>query len=159
MADFQEAIKIVLRHEGGFVNDKDDAGGMTKYGISHKPYPREDIANLTIDRAKQIYENDYWLSIKGNAIRCQRIANKLLDMSVLIGIRNAVVCLQRALFSCNAIDKLSSVDGVVGERTLYAINNTAEYVLLPAFKSECAGYFRCLNNERYTSGWLNRAYE
>ncbi len=159
MADFQIAIKIVLEHEGVLVDDAKDPGGVTKYGISHKSYPHEDIPNLTVDRAKQIYEIDYWNKIRGNEIRCQRIADKLLDMSVLMGSRNAVVCLQRALYSCNAMEKLSSIDGVVGDRTLYSINNNAEYVVLPTFKSECAGYFRCLNNENYISGWLHRAYE
>ena len=159
MADFQEAIKIVLVHEGGFVDDKCDPGGMTKYGISQKSYPHEDIASLTIDKAKQIYKKDYWVPIKGDDIKCQKIANKLLDMAVLVGIRNAVVCLQRALYSCDTMDKLSSIDGIIGDRTLYALNNNAEYVIIPAFKSECAGYFRCLNNEKYISGWLQRAYE
>ena len=31
---FEEIIEVVLEHEGGYVNDPDDAGGETKYGIA-----------------------------------------------------------------------------------------------------------------------------
>ena len=41
-------------------NDPDDPGGLTKYGISKKAYPNEDIANLTLERAKELFRRDYW---------------------------------------------------------------------------------------------------
>lgn len=31
---FDDAFKIVLGFEGGYVNDKDDKGGETNYGIT-----------------------------------------------------------------------------------------------------------------------------
>ena len=34
MADFNKAIDKVLVNEGGYVNDPNDAGGETKFGIS-----------------------------------------------------------------------------------------------------------------------------
>ena len=49
--EFDEIIEVVLKHEGGYVNDPDDPGGETKYGISKKAYPDEDIKELTIERA------------------------------------------------------------------------------------------------------------
>ena len=36
MADFDEAIKVIFKHEGGYVYDPDDPGGETKYGISKR---------------------------------------------------------------------------------------------------------------------------
>jgi len=59
--NFEEAIKFVLEHEGGLVEDKNDPGGLTKYGISQKSYPYEDMKNMTIERAKEIYYQNYWL--------------------------------------------------------------------------------------------------
>ena len=44
---FNEIIEVVLEHEGGYVNDPDDAGGETKYGIAKRWYPNVDIKNLT----------------------------------------------------------------------------------------------------------------
>ena len=50
---FEEIIEIVLEHEGGYVNDPDDAGGETKYGIAKRWYPDVDIKNLTKEQAKK----------------------------------------------------------------------------------------------------------
>ena len=52
MADFHLAIPTLLRHEGGYVNDPDDCGGVTNFGICQRSYPKLDIASLTLDEAK-----------------------------------------------------------------------------------------------------------
>lgn len=44
-----------------FENDPDDPGGATRYGIDKRSHPREDIRNLTADRAKEIYWEEYWV--------------------------------------------------------------------------------------------------
>ena len=44
----------------GYVNDADDPGGETKYGISKAAHPELDIKNLTISQACEVYFNDYW---------------------------------------------------------------------------------------------------
>ena len=62
--NFLRAVKEVLKIEGGYVNNPNDRGGETKYGISKRAYPNVDIKNLTLDKAKQIYYNDYWYNIK-----------------------------------------------------------------------------------------------
>ena len=58
--NFDAAMKFIFKWEGGYVWDKDDPGGETKYGISKKSYPNLDIKNLTKDQAKEIYRRDYW---------------------------------------------------------------------------------------------------
>lgn len=62
MSAFDTAFAIVVGIEGGYVNDPKDPGGETKYGISKRRYPNEDIKNLTIERAKFLYQRDYWNS-------------------------------------------------------------------------------------------------
>jgi len=59
--DFEKALKFVLKWEGGYSNDPNDPGGETKYGISKRSYPHEDIKNMTLERAKEIYYQNYWL--------------------------------------------------------------------------------------------------
>jgi lysozyme family protein len=59
--EFQKCIPFILEKEGGYVNHPNDPGGETKYGISKRAYPNVDIKNLTIEQAKRIYYNDYWL--------------------------------------------------------------------------------------------------
>jgi lysozyme family protein len=60
MSRYDIAFPLVISAEGGYVNDPDDPGGETKFGISHKAYPALQIANLTIEDAKLIYLVDYW---------------------------------------------------------------------------------------------------
>lgn len=62
-AQFQQCIAFVLEREGGYVNDKADPGGETKYGISKKAWPYVDIKNLTEEDAKVIYYQSYWISV------------------------------------------------------------------------------------------------
>lgn len=42
------------------MNDPDDPGGLTKWGISQRAYPALDIRNLTQQEAEAIYYRDYW---------------------------------------------------------------------------------------------------
>ena len=60
---FDTAVTAVLSYEGGYVNDPNDPGGETNWGISKRAYPNLDIRNLTRDRAIQIYRRDYWDSL------------------------------------------------------------------------------------------------
>jgi lysozyme family protein len=57
---FDEAFELLIGHEGGYVNNPNDPGGETKYGISRRQYPGEDIANMTLERAKTIAKRDFW---------------------------------------------------------------------------------------------------
>lgn len=66
--NWQRSIDFVLRWEGGLSSDPNDLGNYvdgkfvgTKYGISARSYPNLDIVNLTLEQAKEIYYNDYWL--------------------------------------------------------------------------------------------------
>lgn len=60
MSWFEAAFTLVVGVEGGYVNDPADPGGETRYGISKRRYPDEDIKNLTLSRAQLLYKRDYW---------------------------------------------------------------------------------------------------
>lgn len=57
---FDAAFGIIVGIEGGLVDDPQDPGKLTKFGISKRRYPTEDVANLTLERAKFLYQRDYW---------------------------------------------------------------------------------------------------
>ena len=85
---FDVAIEFVFKREGGLVDDPADPGGLTNFGISQKAYPNEDIRNLTVERAKELYKRDYWL-----AAGCDRLVPPLdlvhLDTAVNMGVGRA----------------------------------------------------------------------
>lgn len=108
---FEEAFARVIDHEGGYVNDPRDRGGETKFGISKRAYPQEDIAALTLERAREIYRRDYW-GPAGCHVVPPAISFDLFDMAVHSGVLAAVRALQSALGV--------TIDGVLGPRTLQA---------------------------------------
>ncbi len=57
---FATIMQFVFKWEGGYVNDPNDPGGETNYGISKRSYPFVDIKNLTKQQAQEIYKKDYW---------------------------------------------------------------------------------------------------
>ena len=84
MALFEPAITITLANEGStLVEDPADAGGLSRYGISQRSYPAENIRELTEDRAKFLYKRDFW---KYDDVLDQPLANKIFDMTVNMGI-------------------------------------------------------------------------
>jgi len=116
------ALDEMFPNEGGYVNDPDDPGGETKFGISKRSYPNEDIAGLTVDRAAEIYERDYWRPFLG--VVNPRIKIELFDTAVNAGVGSAVRIAQRA---CNVLRNGSrsvglAVDGNLGPNTLAEIN-------------------------------------
>lgn len=90
-----KAIEFVLRHEGGYSNDPNDPGGETNWGISKRSYPDRDIKNLTIDQAKDIYYNDYWLK-NDCEIREWPLDLILFDTAVNMGSKRAKVLQQES---------------------------------------------------------------
>jgi lysozyme family protein len=161
MADFQEAIRIVLEHEGGYSNDPSDVGGQTKFGICKKYHPEVDIPNLTLEEAEEIYRREYWGAIHGDKINSQSIANKFLDAVVNPGLI-AIKFMQRSLMEANSMGTYSlpmvmKVDGIVGPNTLTAINGAYEPRLLELFKEKLEDFYETNSNPKYIKGWLARA--
>ena len=114
---FDEIIDIVLQHEGGYVNDKDDMGGETKYGITKRFYPHLDIKNLTKEEAKEIYYKDYWIPSKANKLPSE-LQYPYFDCVVNTGQSRAVKILQKACNNRNTFD--IKEDGLIGAATISA---------------------------------------
>ena len=158
---FMKAVEVVLQHEGGDVNDPNDPGGETKYGISKKSYPHMDIENLTLDQAKEIYYKDWWIRYRINEIKDVQVATKVLDVLVNVGPRTGISILQRALHAAGEVDVV--VDGIVGPKTIQATNRANPDMLLGALRAEQANHYRGLVKTnpalaKFETGWLRRAY-
>lgn len=146
---FDFAFPKVISVEGGFVDDKKDPGGATKFGISQRAYPRLDIKNLTLDQAKAIYRTDYWDRIHGDELP-DPLSHFAFDAAVNHGVSAAVHMLQTTL--------KVAVDGKIGPNTLAAAkasnNETcANFMTLRAMR-----YIHTINAERYLEGWFNRLF-
>lgn len=107
----QTCIALVLKHEGGLVDNPADPGGLTNFGISQHYYPTVDIRNLTAEAAAAIYEHDYWQPISGDLLPLP-LAMVTLDAAVMSGIRPAAKWMQEAIGV--------TADGSIGAKTIAA---------------------------------------
>lgn len=158
---FRHAVEVVLKHEGGYVNNPADPGGETKYGISKRSYPHLDIKNLTKEQATQIYYDDWWQKYRYGEIKDLAVATKVFDLSVNMGPSAAHRILQRAVNFVSAAEL--KVDGILGPLTLAAVNAADPEKVLQMMRYKAAEYYHALAKRRAESrvfllGWLNRAY-
>jgi len=177
MSDFDEAIGTVLAHEGGLVDDPDDPGGITNYGISLRflratgdlllgdvdgdgDIDAEDVRELTPEGAARLYRVHFW-DIQGyGRIADQGVAAKVLDTAVNLGPAEANAILQRAV---DLTENAGLVDdGVLGPKTLAAVDAADPGRLLEAMRRLQASFYEDLAARRpklakYLKGWLRRA--
>ena len=157
LVEFDDIIEKVLEHEGGYVDDPTDAGGETKYGISKRAYPDEDIKELTIERAKELYKRDYWDRFRVSDLP-DRLRHIYVDMCINMGGGRAIKILQEACNSKNA-NKID-VDGGIGPATIKAASNVEPFRLRAyrvMFYAELV--MKKPEQERFWVGWFRRSCE
>lgn len=160
MANFRKAIEIVLKHEGGYVNDPLDAGGETNFGISKRSYPNLNIKRLTRQEAIDIYKRDFWDKNRLEEIKSDDVATKLLDTIVNIGASPNAKIVQRV---CNILTgSRLNVDGIMGTKTLTLVNTIDEQKFLEQFRELQELHYRKIvlknpSQKKFLEGWLVRA--
>lgn len=166
MADFDEALAVVLDHEGGYVNHPNDPGGPTNRGITQatltawrgKDATADDVAHLSTSETRDIYRARYWLPVYGR-VADQTLGTKVFDMAVNMGHKQAHRIVQVA---CRGRCPGIAVDGDFGPETLAAVNSDDPARLLKEIKHQQAKFYICLADnqpkfEPFRKGWLDRA--
>jgi hypothetical protein len=96
--EFLLCLDITLKFEGvpGKVDDPDDPGGRTAYGVTQKVYtaflkpkPSKDVWGISIEEVQAIYHRDYWLRV-GAAFRPWPMPLLLFDAAVNHGVSRAI---------------------------------------------------------------------
>lgn len=108
-------MKKLLGNEGGFVDNPQDPGGATNYGITEfvaRAHSYQgDMRNLPLAKAIEIYEGDYWKPIKADQLP-DHLRFHVFDAAVNSGPSQSIKWLQRAAGVTE--------DGIIGPRTLSA---------------------------------------
>jgi lysozyme family protein len=179
MSDFDTAVNFVLRNEGGLNESKHDRGGITNFGISlrflstlssdtlklygiYEEVTDETIKNLTIEQAKLIYKGEFWAHAPFGKILNQEYANYIFDMSVNMGIAPAIKCTQRATWAVLKKWDILPDDGILGDKTLAAIQQCG-FMIMPALRAERGAYYRAIISAypeqiENLHNWYNRTY-
>lgn len=161
MCNFKDFIKNIFRLEGGYVNHPNDKGGCTNKGITIETFRSfygkdmtcSDLKNITEEQAEAIYKNNYWNPCWGDKIYCHKIAELLVDWAINSGVKTAIKGIQRIVGV--------EVDGVMGPKTLKAINNYPVKSLFDKLKEERKLFYENIvkknpSQEVFLKGWLNR---
>lgn len=146
--DFEQAVRIVLMHEGGLSDIPEDPGGLTKFGISQRAFPKLDIRNLTLDGAKEIYRQHYW-----DMCRCDKLPSWarliVFDCAVNQGVARATTFIQR-------IGKVK-VDGIIGPLTIESLSKVDPMEFVYRYKTQRRqAYVKNPNWPVFGKGWIAR---
>jgi len=86
---FDWMFAFVLSQEGGFVDDPNDKGGATKYGVAQKFNPGVDVPNLSIEQAREIYHKSYYAPLNVESLPFD-LALACFDLAVNGGVGTAM---------------------------------------------------------------------
>lgn len=186
MANIDKLIPFILKWEGGFVNDPTDRGGATNKGVTlatyeayckRKGYPRptvERLKNIPDAHWREIVKTMFWDKWKADDIHSQKVANILVDWVWGSGIHG--IKKPQALLGVK-------VDGIVGDKTLSAVNFADPEELFDAIYQERVKFLNAIvsnsvaayekkigrkatdaellkyTQKRFIKGWLNRLHE
>jgi lysozyme family protein len=158
---FLDAVEVVLKSEGGYVNHPADRGGPTNWGITQKVYEQYKGRTVSLDEMKampksdavSIYKKNYWDKVGGDAIKYYSVAFTLFDQAVNRGV-GAVVKQAQSVLGV-------TVDGGMGPKTLAALNAMPDVKFIPQFLTMAENSYRSIvaNNSSqsvFLTGWLNR---
>lgn len=180
MKDIRQIAKEIVAREGGYVNDPDDPGGATKYGVTIHTMRRlgldldrdgqvtsKDVKRLTRDQACEIFLTHYFQKPRLAELPAPLQAS-VFDMYVNAG-SNAVRILQKLL---RKMGYDLSVDGALGPQTLGIARKAMQAApdhLVDAYGIERRNYYYRLADARPASrkyarrrdggkgGWITRA--
>lgn len=160
MADARKLMPFILKWEGGFVNDPFDRGGATNKGVTigtfQSFYPGktvDDLKRITDDQWLTIFKSGYWNPWQADQIKNQAVANIVVDWAWASGARTAIRKVQELLGV--------SVDGLVGNETLSAINGQDAEELFDRIKVARYDFVDAIvkrdpSQKRFINGWKNR---
>jgi len=172
-----QIFESILGKEDGYVNNPNDRGGPTNWGITQAVARAHgftgDMRYLTRQQALSILEADYWFGPRFDQVAnvSSAIAVELADTGVNMGPSVAAKFLQRALNVFNNQGKLYPeiiADGQIGPRTITALSSylshrkqNGEEVMLKALNSlQGARYIELSEsrpaNESFAYGWFER---
>ncbi|PCJ67281.1 MAG: hypothetical protein COA58_02895 [Bacteroidetes bacterium] len=164
------AAKLILKWEGGYVNDPVDRGGATNKGVTWETY--KNLANKVLGTkpTKAHFESltdadviriikYYFDRVEGSRMKNGAVSVAITDYYWGSGFY-AIKRLQRGLNQGYSQEYLAA-DGIMGAKTLRAINNLKPDVLLGLIHAVRKQHYQDIVNAnssqmRFFNGWNNR---
>lgn len=170
---FSKISSVILRHEGGYVNDPNDRGGETNMGITiatWRAYAPIDLGieatsstlrNMTKEQAEIIYYNHYWEPKGFCKLENTKVALMVYDWTITSG--RAVKQIRKMLH--DEYNNRLIVNNIMDDDMIHCINAVEnQEQLLSRIAEIRKDYYRSLtitNGEpnaqiKFLNGWINR---
>jgi lysozyme family protein len=157
--NFAQALQAVLKHEGGFVNNPKDPGGMTNLGCTkavweeHCGHPVEEKAMraLTPADVAPLYKRKYWDKVQGDELP-NGVDYVVFDCAINSGPGRAAKMLQ----ACVGVEP----DGGIGPKTLAAVRAADPQQLVKDYAKRRLSFMMDLPTwGTFGKGWTRRVNE
>ena len=153
--NFEECLKMLLHHEGGYVDHPEDPGGETNLGVTKKVYEEwggtKDMKDLTVEDGAPIYKKNYWSRLK-----CDDLPSGLdfcaFDWGVNSGTGRAAKAIQKIIGA--------NQDGAIGPKSLALIENQDPKFMVEQFGKIRQEFYEGLSTfKTFGRGWTRRNEE
>ena len=155
-ANWEKALALVLKSEGGYVNNPRDPGGETNLGVTKKVWEAwvkksvssDDMKSLTPTMVAPLYKAQYWDAVFGDDLP-NGVDYLVFDFAVNAGPHTSRKLLQRALGVKD--------DGVIGSITMDKVRKADAKDLINKFSIAKENYYKSLSTfSIFGKGWMNR---
>ena len=155
-SNWLNAFALMLKSEGGYVNNPADPGGMTNLGVTKATWEnwvgREsdeaEMRGLIPEKVEPLYKKKYWDAVRSDELPVG-LDYLLFDFAVNAGAGRAIKTLQTAVGV--------TPDGGFGPMTMAAVQAVDPVELIERFSQAKEDFYRSLNTfATFGKGWLNR---
>ena len=157
--NYAHCLEMLLEHEGGFVNHRDDPGGITNLGVTKRVYEEwverevseQEMRDLTKEDVAPIYKSNYWDRCKCNSLD-SGVDFSIFDWAVNSGTGRAAKALQTIVGA--------EADGAIGPATLLLVSNHGPESLIEEIYSKRQMFYENLSTfDTFGRGWTRRNNE
>jgi lysozyme family protein len=153
--NFNKCLEMVLEHEGGYVNNENDRGGMTNLGVTRRvyedwvdrPVSEQEMRDLTPEDVAPIYRKNY-----ADRIHFDSLDWACLDWAINSGASRPAKAIQRAVGA--------TADGVIGPKTLQLVaEKDPEFIIDYVYTVRQSFYEGLDDYKHFGRGWSRRNKE
>ena len=154
--NWDNAFRLMLISEGGYVHHPSDPGGRTNLGVTQATWEnwvgREsdeaEMRGLTPEKVEPMYKKKYWDAVRGDELPAG-LDYLMFDFGVNAGSGRAIKTLQTAIGV--------PADGGFGPITMAAVLAVDPVELIERFSQAKEDFYRSLTTfSTFGTGWLNR---
>ena len=154
--NWEEALRHILKYEGGYVNHPADPGGMTNLGVTKrvweewtgKPATEADMRALTPEMVGPLYKTRYWDAVRGDDLP-SGVDLCVFDCAVNAGVGRASKFLQQSVGV--------TADGQIGPKTVEATTAKPADEVVAKFCDLREAHYKSLPTfATFGKGWMRR---